>query len=85
LLAMLPEDLGGARKFFENWASFITQVTEKPGTVTTKGTKIKARRLDEIDLDVKGLSTFTEEDVKARMMERVQKMTMKQPVAMSKL
>jgi hypothetical protein len=83
--AMLLEDLGGSRKFFDSWASFITQVTQKPKTITTKGTKIKARSLEEIELDVKGLSTFTEEDVKKRMIERVQKMTMKQPDAMSKL
>lgn len=83
--AMLLEDLRGSRKFFENWASFIRQVTQKPGTITTKGTKIKARSLEEIKLDVKGLSAFTEEEVKERMVERVQKMSMKQPDAMSKL
>jgi hypothetical protein len=83
--AMLLEDLGGARKFFTNWASFISQVTKNPGTVTTKGTKIKARSLEEIELDVQGLSTFTDEEVKARMMERVQKMTMKRLDSVSKL
>ncbi len=83
--AMVLETLPASKKFFSNWAAFISQVVEKPGTVETKGMRIAPKTLQEESVDVKGLSTFTEEEVLERMKERVVKMSSKQPDSMSKL
>lgn len=83
--AMLLVDLPGSKKFFENWAWFISDVVEKGKSVVTKGTIIRAKSLEEEAVDVKVLSSFTEEEVKGRMAERSGKMSMKQPDPMAKL
>jgi acetyl esterase/lipase len=83
--AMVLETLPASKMFFSNWAAFISQVVERPESVETKGTRIVPRTLEELSVDVKGLSTFTEEEVLERMRERVVKMSIKQPGSMPKL
>ena len=83
--AMVLNGLPGSGRFFTAWSGFISTVVESREEVKTKGTVIKAKTLEEIPVDVTGLSTFTHDEVMARMKERVQKMSQKQPDSMSKL
>ena len=83
--AMVLEGLPASRKFFANWAAFIGQVTQAAEPVTTRGTRIMAKTLQEVPLDVGALSTFTDEEVMGRMRERVGKTSMRQPDSLAKL
>lgn len=83
--AMVLESLPASKKLFSNWAGFIRQVVEDPESVETKGTRILPKTLEEVSVDVGGLSEFTEEEALERMRLRVVKMSMKQPDSMSKL
>ena len=83
--AMMLDGLPASRRFFTAWSNFISTVVERPGEVTTKGTVIKAKTLEEIPVDVSGLSTFAHDEVMERMKDRVHKMSQKQPDSMSKL
>jgi acetyl esterase/lipase len=82
--AMLLEQLPASRLFFDRWASFMSDVTSGR-KVETKGTLIRARTLVEESVDVKALSTYTEEEVLGRMKDRVGKMTAQRPDEMAKL
>ncbi|KAE8453756.1 hypothetical protein EG329_009267 [Mollisiaceae sp. DMI_Dod_QoI] len=83
--AMVISDLAASRKFFTNWAAFITQVVEHPEEIKTKGMKIAPKTLKETEVDVLTLSTFKEEEVMTRMRDRVKQMNPKHPDSMSKL
>jgi len=83
--AMVLADLPASRKFFNNWADFITRAVENPGEIKTKGTITAPKTLNERAVDVLTLSTFKEEDIMARMKERVRLLNPKQPDSMSKL
>jgi hypothetical protein len=73
--ALILPALPGARRCFEGWARFISDVVENPKCMKTKGTRIGARNLEETPLEVTTLSTFTQEQVMARMRHAVQKMS----------
>jgi acetyl esterase/lipase len=83
--AMVLENLPASKRCFSSWAGFISQVVERPGTVETRGTRIKPKTLEEVSVDLGTLSEMKEAEVVERMRERVVKMSMKQPDSMSKL
>ncbi|KUJ20561.1 uncharacterized protein LY89DRAFT_578790 [Mollisia scopiformis] len=83
--AMVVSDLPAAKKFFNNWAAFITQAVEHPEEIKTKGTIIAPKTLNERGVEVASLSTFKEDEILARMNERVRNFNPKQPDSMSKL
>jgi len=82
--AMLLEELPGGKRFFENWAGFISDVVSGK-SVETKGTMVRAKTLKEESLDVRGLREVDDEVVAGRMREQVKAMSGKQPDSMSKL
>jgi acetyl esterase/lipase len=82
---MVLQTLPASRTFFTRWAEFITQVTEDPGSVKTRGILIKAKTLQEEPLEATSLTNFTAEEVITRMKERAQKLSQKNPDPMSKL
>lgn len=81
--AMLFEHLKASERCFRGWAGFINTVTGNSGkesleALKSKGVKIRAKNLGEESVDVLTLSTFTEEEVRGRMRNRV--MGVKSPV-----
>ncbi|RDW72034.1 hypothetical protein BP5796_08068 [Coleophoma crateriformis] len=72
---MLLEHIPGSKRMFQGWTDFISSVVLNPGSVQTKGTRIAAKSLVEEQVDLRSLSSFTEEEVRARMQERVKEMT----------
>jgi len=74
--AMVLEGLPGGKKFFDNWAGFISHVTEGK-RVETSGKKIIAKTLKEEKVNVVGLRDISDEAVIERMKERVQKLSAK--------
>jgi acetyl esterase/lipase len=83
--AMVLESLPASKKLFLNWARFIRQVVEDPGSMETRGTRIVPKTLKEVNLDVGALSAFSDEEAGERMRERVVKLSMKSLCSMSKL
>ena len=82
--AMIFEHLPASRRFFESWSGFITNVADG-GEVEMKGTLIKAKTLQELNLDVTKLTDFTEEVVAGRMKDRAETLSKKNPDPSPKL
>ncbi|KAI0011510.1 alpha/beta hydrolase fold-domain-containing protein [Xylariaceae sp. FL0662B] len=53
-----------SRRCLEGWTKFITAVCEDPQKVESKYTTIKAKTLQEVDIDVDSLTPFTDEEVR---------------------
>ena len=80
--AMILEKVPSARRCFDGWAGFIRNAVESPGTLESKATEIKAKTLEEIDLDFEELSSHTEEGIRERVeakagLKKVQDVTAK--------
>lgn len=67
MFAILLEGTPASRRFFAGFAKFIGDVTTKPGSVTSKGTLLKALTLREESIDVGTVSALTQAEVKERM------------------
>jgi len=83
--AMIFGSSPGARRFFSGWSEFIKAAVEEPQVLQTKGTLIKAKTIEEKNLDVTSLIDFTHDEVSSRMKERSKKLSQKNPDSMSKL
>ncbi len=83
--AMILETLPAASTFFNGWSQFIKRAVEEPEMLKTTGKKVMAKTYEDKEVDVKSLSTYTEEEVVSRMRERVKKMSGKRPDSMAKL
>lgn len=79
--AMVLPQMAGATKMVEWWSNFISDVVERPETVKTVGTVIKAKTLEENNVDVKSVSDFRQEEVLERMKERVKKLSAPETLA----
>lgn len=75
----------GSRRCFQGWSDFIDAVVKQPKDIKTKGTRFTSQTLEEMDLDVTKLSSFTDDEVMVRMKERVHMMSQRHPDTMSKL
>ncbi|KAG0649820.1 AB hydrolase superfamily [Hyphodiscus hymeniophilus] len=83
--AMLLTTIGGAKRFFDGWSSFISAAVERPEDIQTKGLLIKAKTLEEVPLNVEELSSESHEAVIERMKRAVRDIDGKQPDTMAKL
>jgi len=68
--AMPLPHLNASRRFYGSWAKFCREAVESPEKIVTAGTRIRAKTLEEEQLDVETLVEFTEEEVLRRMRER---------------
>lgn len=82
---MLLNTLGGARRFFKGWSSFIIAAVERPEEIKTNGVIIKARTLQEIPVNVEELCPESHDAVLKRMKKAVMDISEKQPDTMAKL
>lgn len=84
--AMVLTTLGGAKRFFDGWSSFITTAVTDPGEIKTKGVIIKSKTLQEVPVIVEELCPESHEAVIDRMKNRIVKIGGKTtPDTMAKL
>lgn len=83
--AMLLESLPASRLFFDSWGAFIRSVVDNPGGVSTSGKRVAPKTLEETSVDVKTLSGRSDEEVLAKMRERVRKLSGKVSDPLAKL
>lgn len=83
--AIIMENLEGSRKCFDSWSGFIKAAIEDPESIKTRGFKYSAKMLEATEVDVLKLSSFTDEEVIARMKNRVLEMSPSQPDTLAKL
>lgn len=83
---VLGAQLAAGRKCFDDCAQFIRDVVERPSSVSSSAKIVKAKTLEEVPADLLTLSPFTgDEEVKARMRERLENLPGKSMDGMSKL
>ncbi|KFX89056.1 hypothetical protein O988_08779 [Pseudogymnoascus sp. VKM F-3808] len=70
--AMVVEGSAVARKCIREWAGWMKKVVEAPGSVAEGGTVVGFKKLEEKEVDVKGLDEGWEVTME-RMKERVKK------------
>jgi acetyl esterase/lipase len=68
LLASLP----GARRCYNGWAGFIKSAVENPTALESKAVTVKARSLEEVELDFASLSPVDDEEMRDRVLESVE-------------
>ncbi|KAK8097950.1 uncharacterized protein PG998_013436 [Apiospora kogelbergensis] len=56
---------------FDGWARFISQACKSPQDIQSSFTTIKAKTMKEVDISVKNLSPFTEEDLRKFAYDRI--------------
>ncbi|KAI1078042.1 alpha/beta hydrolase fold-domain-containing protein [Whalleya microplaca] len=64
VFAALVPKTAESRRCIEGWTKFITAVCEDPKKIKPSFTSIKAKTLQEVEIDVKSLTPFTEKDVR---------------------
>lgn len=67
--ALILDRIPSAARCFEGWAGFIRDAVER-GSVTSKAVGVKAKTLEEAELDFEDLSDDTEESIRARVQEK---------------
>ncbi|KAJ9151341.1 Lipase/esterase [Pleurostoma richardsiae] len=68
--ALLLEKLPGSRRCLEGWTGFIMQAVQDPSGIKSSFRTVKAKTLEEVELDPKELCPFTEEEVRERVFQR---------------
>ncbi|CAJ2505299.1 Uu.00g126930.m01.CDS01 [Anthostomella pinea] len=67
ILTKLPE----SRRNLDGWTQFITAACKDPESIKSTFTSIKAKTLEEVEIDIKKLTPFSEEDVSTMAYERI--------------
>jgi acetyl esterase/lipase len=70
--AMILGPNAGAKRCFEGWTKFITAAVENPKTIASSYKTIRARTLEEVEIDAEQLSPFAEEDVRRMAYNRIE-------------
>lgn len=65
--AMILTSLPGAERCMRGWAGFLKAAVENPASIKTKAVTIKAKTLEEVDLDVATISPLSVEEMKKRV------------------
>ncbi|KAK8069710.1 hypothetical protein PG994_006326 [Apiospora phragmitis] len=71
VFAAILEKAPQSARCFDGWAKFISQACRSPQEIQSSFTTIKAKTLKEVNINVKNLSPFTEEDLRKFAYERV--------------
>lgn len=71
--AMLLGHTPAAKRCFEGWTRFITAAVEGPKSMNSSYTTIKARTCQEVNIDVKTLSSFTEQQLQKMAKDRAER------------
>lgn len=61
--AMVLPKLAGGHRCFNVWGGFIKDAVERPSSITSSATSIKAKSLEEVSLDFDDISHITEAEV----------------------
>ncbi|KAK8045277.1 Esterase [Apiospora rasikravindrae] len=71
VFAAILEKAPQSARCFDGWAKFISQACGSPQEIRSSFTTIKAKTMKEVDINVKNLSPFTEEDLRKFAFDRV--------------
>ncbi|KAK8116083.1 hypothetical protein PG984_012585 [Apiospora sp. TS-2023a] len=71
VFAGILEKAPQSARCFNGWSKFISQACESPQEIQSSFTTIKAKTLKEVDINVKNLSPFTEDDLRKFAFDRV--------------
>lgn len=80
--AMVLGQLPASRRCFDGWSGFIKSVAEDPASVGSRAVTVKAKSLQEVELDLGDLAEITEEEVRERVKEQI---ASKKPLPSAKL
>lgn len=69
--AMILTQLPAAKRCFDGWSGFIKSATEDPGSIGSRAVTVKAKSLEEVEMDLGALTTLTEEEVKERVQAQI--------------
>ncbi|SPO02666.1 related to acetyl-hydrolase [Cephalotrichum gorgonifer] len=69
--AMILSRLAEARRCFDGWTGFIRSAIEDPSGVESRGVTIKAKSLEEVELDLGSLCDLSDEDVKEQVQAQI--------------
>ena len=69
--AMVLGQLPASRRCFDGWSGFIKSVAEDPASVGSRAVTVKAKSLQEVELDLGDLAEITEEEVRERVKEQI--------------
>ncbi|KAK8084986.1 hypothetical protein PG997_006257 [Apiospora hydei] len=71
VFAAILEKAPQSTRCFDGWAKFISQACGSPQEIQSSFITIKAKTMKEVDINVKNLSPFTEEDLRKFAFDRV--------------
>lgn len=83
--AMIMEGLDNSKKCFDLWSGFIRAAVEDPESIKTRGLRYNSKTVAATEVDVLAMNPFTDEEVVARMKDRVTEMSATPPDALAKL
>ena len=63
--------LPASKRCFDGWSGFITSAAGDSATVGSRAITVKAKTLQEVELDFKRLTDLTEEEVKERVQGQI--------------
>lgn len=79
--AQLLPGASNSKRSLDGWSAFLKSVVESPEGVQTKAVAVKAKTLEEVELDFKSLSGATDEDVRSRVLAEVDNIMASQETA----
>lgn len=71
VFAIMLGNLKEAKRCMQGWAAFIVKATEEPERIESKFTTIKAKTLEEVEINVDKLTPYTDEQVQELAYERL--------------
>ncbi|CAM6095876.1 unnamed protein product [Calypogeia fissa] len=77
--ALILQGHESERKCFTLWTDFMITVIENPESLKTRGTLYKVKTLEEENVDVEKLVSFTDSEVRDRMRQRMGELSPQQP------
>lgn len=77
--ALILTELEGSKRCVNSWAAFIARAVEDPAGIKSSFTSIKAKTLEEVEIDPVTVSPYTEEEVRERIYQRIGREPAKKP------